>query len=58
VLAIAAALLVRVHWPSPVLTVLGVLIAVALGLSGLLYLLVALWIALTGRAPRALLGRP
>ena len=51
-LAIAGALLVRVHWHSPVLTVLGVIIALALGVSGLLYLLVALWILLTGRAPR------
>jgi hypothetical protein len=54
VVAIAGALLVRVHWDSPVLTVLGVLIALALGVSGLLYLLVAIWILLTGRAPRAL----
>jgi hypothetical protein len=54
VVAIAGALLVRVHWGSPVLTVLGVLIALALGVSGLLYLLVAIWILLTGRAPRAL----
>jgi len=52
-LAIAGALLVRVHWHSPVLTVFGVIIALALGVSGLLYLLVALWILLTGRAPRA-----
>ena len=57
VLAIAGSLLVRVHWNSPVLTTLGVLIALALGLSGLLYLLVALWIGLTGRAPRTLVGR-
>jgi hypothetical protein len=54
VVAIAAALLVRVHWHSPALTVLGVIIALALGLSGLLYLLVALWILLTGRAPRTM----
>ena len=32
---------------------LGVIIALALGVSGLLYLLVALWILLTGHAPRA-----
>ena len=51
VLAIAGALLVRVHWHNPALTVLGVIIALVLGLSGLLYLLVALWILLTGRAP-------
>jgi hypothetical protein len=54
IVAIAAALLVRVHWHSPALTVLGVIIALVLGLSGLLYLLVALWILLTGRAPRTM----
>jgi hypothetical protein len=53
VLAIIGALVVRVHWDNPVLTVIGVIIALALGVSGLLYLLVALWILLTGRAPRA-----
>jgi hypothetical protein len=53
VLAIGCALVVRVHWQNPALTVLGVIIALALGVSGLLYLLVALWILLTGRAPRA-----
>jgi hypothetical protein len=54
-LAIVAALLVRVHWHNPVLTVLGVLIALILGICGLLYLLVAVWITLTGRTPRATL---
>ena len=53
VLAITGALLVRVHWHSPALTVLRVILALALGVSGLLYLLVALWILLTGHAPRA-----
>jgi hypothetical protein len=52
VLAIIGALLVRVHWGTPAMTVLGVVIAVVLGVSGLLYLLVALWILLTGRAPQ------
>jgi hypothetical protein len=52
VLAIIGALVVRVHWDNPVLTVIGVVIALALGVSGLFYLLVALWILLTGRAPR------
>jgi hypothetical protein len=52
VLAIVGALIVRVHWHNPVLTVLGVILALALGVSGLLYLLVALWILLTGHAPR------
>jgi hypothetical protein len=56
-LAVAGALLVRVHWHSPVLTVLGALIALVLGVSGLLYLLVALWILLTGRAPRTMVSR-
>jgi hypothetical protein len=51
-LALAGALLVRVHWHNPALTVLSVIIALVLGVSGLLYLLVAVWILLTGRAPR------
>lgn len=57
VVAIGCALVTRVHWANPALTVLGVVIALALGVSGLLYLLVALWILLTGRAPRASLTR-
>ena len=57
VLAIGCALVVRVQWQNPALTVLGVIIALALGVSGLLYLLVALWMLLTGRAPRAALTR-
>lgn len=52
VLAIVGALVVRVHWHNPALTVLSVILALALGVAGLLYLLVALWILLTGRAPR------
>jgi hypothetical protein len=52
-LAIVGALVVRVHWDNPALTVIGVIIALVLGVSGLFYLLVALWILLTGRAPRA-----
>jgi hypothetical protein len=55
--AIGCALVTRVRWDNPALTVLGVVIALALGISGLLYLLVALWILLTGRAPRATLTR-
>jgi hypothetical protein len=57
VVAIGCALVTRVHWDNPALTVLGVVIALALGVSGLLYLLVALWILLTGRAPRTSLTR-
>jgi hypothetical protein len=53
VLAIVGALVVRVHWDNPALTVIGAIIALVLGVSGLFYLLVALWILLTGRAPRA-----
>jgi hypothetical protein len=55
--AIAGALLVRVHWHNPAMTVLGVIIALVLGVSGLVYLLVALWILLTGRAPHLIEGR-
>ena len=52
VLAIIGALVVRVHWHNLALTVLSVILALALGVAGLLYLLVALWILLTGRTPR------
>jgi hypothetical protein len=55
--AIGCALVTRVRWDNPALTVLGVVVALALGVSGLLYLLVALWILLTGRAPRTSLTR-
>jgi hypothetical protein len=50
--AIAAALLVRVHWHNPVMAVLAVLLALVLGIAGLAYLLLALWILLTGRSAR------
>jgi hypothetical protein len=53
VLAIVAALLVRVSWPDPVMTALGVILALALGVSGLFYVLFALWLLVTGRAARA-----
>ena len=33
------------------MTTLGVILALALGISGLFYLLAALWLLLTGRAP-------
>jgi hypothetical protein len=50
--ALGAALVVRVRWhDDPVMTVLGVILALALGVSGLFYLLAALWLLLTGRAP-------
>jgi hypothetical protein len=50
VLAVVAAFLVRVGWPSPVMTVLGLILALGLGVSGLFYVLFALWLLL-GRLP-------
>jgi hypothetical protein len=50
--AIVAALLVRVHWHNAAMTVLAVLLALVLGISGLAYLLFALWILLTRRTAR------
>jgi hypothetical protein len=53
-LAIVAAFLVRVSWPDPVLTALGAVLALALGVSGLFYVLFALWLLVTrGTARRA-----
>ncbi|MGH3215659.1 MAG: hypothetical protein ACRDL9_13930 [Trebonia sp.] len=52
VLAIVAALLVRVSWPNPVMTVLGAALALALGVSGLFYVLLACWLLVTGRVTR------
>jgi hypothetical protein len=49
VLAIVAALLVRVSWPNPVMTALGAVLALALGVSGLFYVLFACWLLVTGR---------
>ena len=50
--ALGAALVVRVRWhDDPVMTTLGVALALALGVSGLFYLLAALWLLLTGRDP-------
>jgi hypothetical protein len=54
--ALGAALVVRVHWHNPVMTTLGVILALALGVCGLFYLLAALWLLLTGRAPSHLPG--
>lgn len=51
-LAIVAALLVRVSWPNPVMTVLGAVLALALGVSGLFYVLFACWLLVTGRVTR------
>jgi hypothetical protein len=55
-LAIVAAFLVRVSWPDPVLTALGAVLALVLGVSGLFYLLFALWLLVTGRAARRAAG--
>jgi hypothetical protein len=52
VLAVAAALLVRVSWPSPVMTALGAALALALGVSGLFYVLLSCWLLVTGRVTR------
>jgi hypothetical protein len=45
---IAAVFFVRVSWGSPVMTVLGTLVALAFGFTGVISLLVALWTFLTG----------
>lgn len=50
--ALAAAFLVRVSWGSPVMTAFGVVLALALGVSGVFYVLFALWLLLAGRATR------
>ncbi len=49
-LEVLAAFLVRVSWPNPVMTALGVILALALGLSGVFYVLFTLWLLVTGRA--------
>jgi hypothetical protein len=56
-LALASAFLVRLHWHNPVMTTLGVILAVALGVSGLFYVLFTLWL-FTRRAPRPAGDRP
>jgi hypothetical protein len=55
--ALASAFLVRLHWHNPVMTTLGVILAVALGVSGLFYVLFTLWL-FTRRAPRPAGDRP
>ena len=56
--SLGAALVVRVRWhDDPVMTTLGVILALALGISGLFYLLAALWLLLTGRAGLAAADR-
>jgi hypothetical protein len=46
-------LLVRVAWPNTLMTAFGVILALALGLSGVFYILFALWLLVRGRAPGA-----
>jgi hypothetical protein len=53
VVEVIAALLVRVSWPNPVMTALGVVLALALGLSGVFYILFSLWLLVTRPTPRA-----
>ena len=56
--ALGAALVVRVRWhDDPVMTTLGVILALGLGVCGLFYLLAALWLLLTGRAGLAAADR-
>jgi hypothetical protein len=50
---VVAALLVRVSWPNPVMTALGVVLALVLGLSGVFYVLFSLWLLVTRRTLRA-----
>jgi hypothetical protein len=50
--ALASAFLVRLSWHNPVMTALGVLLALALGISGLFYVLFALWLMLPRRPVR------
>jgi hypothetical protein len=50
--AIVASLLVRVHWHNAAMTVLAVILALVLGIAGLAYLLLSIWILLTRRSAR------
>jgi hypothetical protein len=57
--ALASAFLVRLSWPNPVMTALGVLLALALGILGLFYVLFTLWLMLPRPSVRtAELRRP
>ncbi|MCL2585450.1 MAG: hypothetical protein FWE35_23670 [Streptosporangiales bacterium] len=48
VLEIAAAIITRVSWPSPAMTVLGVIVALAFGFTGVGTLVFTFWTFLTG----------
>jgi hypothetical protein len=54
---VAAALLVRVSWPDPAMTALGVILALALGLSGVCCTVFSLWLLVTRSTRRAPGGR-
>jgi len=51
--ALASAFLVRLSWHNPVMTALGVILALALGISGLFYVLFTLWLMLPRRRSAA-----
>jgi hypothetical protein len=51
-LAVAAAQLVRVSWPSPLMTAIGAILALALGIGGILNVLASCWLLLSERAAR------
>ena len=50
--ALTLAFLVRLSWHNPVMTALGVMLALALGISGLFYVLFTLWLTLQRRSVR------
>jgi hypothetical protein len=50
---IAAAFLVRVSWPSPVMTALGAVVALGFGFAGVFSVVFALWSYLAGRPAAA-----
>lgn len=52
VVALCAAFLVRLSWPSPVMTAIGVILALGLGVSGVFYVMFSLWMLVTGRTSR------
>lgn len=52
VVALGAAFLVRLSWPSPVMTAIGVILALGLGVSGVFYVMFSLWMLVTGRTSR------
>jgi hypothetical protein len=54
---IAAAFVVRVSWPSPVMTALGVIVALGFGFTGVFSIVFALWSYLTGRPSAVRAGR-